>query len=212
MSLVQCSGCRKFFGNHGFSLHIAKTRDPRCQLALVVPCSPQISRSTLTGTHSLNSFASDTGVMDENDMSDDSDDLIDNAATGDADIFEILGESDCSAVAIPEQATSDEASISMPPSETTDQDSQSEAAIPEPSLGPSVVIDPFPHGRPGAPISQADHEASNSFIWEPFSSQRDWEVARWAKMRGATSSAMADLLAIPEVCFVFLRFRFITNA
>ncbi|KAN0103742.1 hypothetical protein V8E52_011679, partial [Russula decolorans] len=36
-------------------------------------------------------------------------------------------------------------------------------------------------------------------IWAPFCSQCDWEVAQWAKMRAPTSSAMADLLAIPEV-------------
>ncbi|KAF8264339.1 hypothetical protein EI94DRAFT_1805975 [Lactarius quietus] len=36
-------------------------------------------------------------------------------------------------------------------------------------------------------------------IWSPFRSQCDWELTHWAKMRGPTSSAMEELLAIPEV-------------
>jgi hypothetical protein len=138
-------------------------------------------------------------------VNDDYNDLIsDNTDTEDADILEILGESHRSAVTIPEQAASDELPVSMPPLEgSTDQDIQSEAAILE--SRPLVVIDPFPHGSPGTPISQGtctdntDREASDGVIWAPFSSQCDWEVAHWAKMRGPTSSAMADLLAIPEV-------------
>jgi hypothetical protein len=205
MSFIQCSGCHRHFGNRGYSLHIAKTQNLRCQLAKVAPRAPrapQIPPSTLT---SLDLFSDDTGDTDEDDMSndsDDSDDLINNAAAKDADIFESLGESDRPAVAIPEQAASgsDEEPVSMPP---LDQDIQFEAANSDSS--PLVVIDPFPHGSPGAPTSQGsylddtDREASDGFIWAPFDSQCDWEVAHWAKMRGPTSSATADLLAIPEV-------------
>ncbi|KAJ7060379.1 hypothetical protein C8F01DRAFT_988880 [Mycena amicta] len=32
--------------------------------------------------------------------------------------------------------------------------------------------------------------------WAPFQSQIDWEVARWAKLRGSTSTALTDLLQI----------------
>ncbi|KAI9436431.1 hypothetical protein H4582DRAFT_2112092 [Lactarius indigo] len=35
--------------------------------------------------------------------------------------------------------------------------------------------------------------------WAPFQSQCNWEVACWAKMRGPLSSAVTELLAIPEV-------------
>jgi hypothetical protein len=71
-----------------------------------------------------------------------------------------------------------------------------------------LTIDHFPHGSPGAPIAGADqgphvYQSSQDMFgpssWAPFHSQRDWEIARWAKMRGPTSSALADLLAIPEV-------------
>lgn len=41
--------------------------------------------------------------------------------------------------------------------------------------------------------------ASASNPWAPFTSQVDWEVARWAKLRGAGSTAFSDLLAIEGV-------------
>ena len=38
-------------------------------------------------------------------------------------------------------------------------------------------------------------------IYAPFSSKLDWEVARWAKMRGPGSNAMIELLSIEGVRF-----------
>ncbi|KAI9449055.1 hypothetical protein BJY52DRAFT_1127054 [Lactarius psammicola] len=71
----------------------------------------------------------------------------------------------------------------------------------------SLFIDRFPHGHPGAPVSgtgqasvfEATHNTTGDLIWAPFRSQCDWEIARWAKMRGPTSTAVTELLAIPEV-------------
>jgi hypothetical protein len=71
-----------------------------------------------------------------------------------------------------------------------------------------LVVEHCPLGEPGAPIpSEHDgshvyhtsQEAFQSSIWAPFSSQCDWDIAHWAKMQGPMSSALADLLAIPEV-------------
>jgi hypothetical protein len=73
---------------------------------------------------------------------------------------------------------------------------------------PQIVVDRFPHGSPGAQIPEApqgsslyqsSREAFGASVWAPFHSQCDWEIAHWAKMRGPTSSAMEELLAIPEV-------------
>ena len=72
----------------------------------------------------------------------------------------------------------------------------------------TTIIDCFPNGSAGAPISGAcggssiedtGSEGLQGSIWAPFSSQCDWEIARWAKMRGPSSSAFSELLAIPEV-------------
>lgn len=36
--------------------------------------------------------------------------------------------------------------------------------------------------------------------WAPFSSRMEWEVARWAKLRGPGSTAFSELLGIDGVC------------
>ncbi|KAF5388369.1 hypothetical protein D9615_000743 [Tricholomella constricta] len=61
-------------------------------------------------------------------------------------------------------------------------------------------------GMAGAPIL-SDNNASGytqytttlgdeSNLWAPFASQMDWEIARWAKLRGSGSTAFSDLLNI----------------
>lgn len=42
----------------------------------------------------------------------------------------------------------------------------------------------------------ADSEAN---FWAPFTSQLDWEVARWAKLRGPGSTALSELLKLDGV-------------
>ena len=79
---------------------------------------------------------------------------------------------------------------------------------------PTVIIDHFPFGSPGAPIP-APHDISaangpslvahGDSTWAPFRSRCDWEVAYWAKLNGPTSTAVTGLLAIPEVSgYLFL--------
>ncbi|KAH9014404.1 hypothetical protein EDB84DRAFT_1277679 [Lactarius hengduanensis] len=51
---------------------------------------------------------------------------------------------------------------------------------------------------PGAFQGRSNY-ALNTSIWAPFHSQCDWEIALWAKTRGSTSSALTELLQIPEV-------------
>jgi hypothetical protein len=85
---------------------------------------------------------------------------------------------------------------------------------------PTVIIDKFPTGNPGAPIPdmpQHSHayESQGAMpgdsVWAPFRSQRDWEVARWAKMCGPTSSALTELLAIPGVCASYRMLYHVAN-
>jgi hypothetical protein len=82
---------------------------------------------------------------------------------------------------------------------------------------PTVVIDHFPSASAGAPIDdmprgssiyEAQRGADGDSTWSPFISECDWLFARWAKMRGSTSSAVAELLAIPEVRAFSLRLIF----
>jgi hypothetical protein len=77
---------------------------------------------------------------------------------------------------------------------------------------PAVRIrynDKHPSARAGQPLT---HEESRDHVygaalgggdnpWAPFNSKKDWEIARWAKLRGAGSTAFSELLAIDGVCF-----------
>jgi hypothetical protein len=73
----------------------------------------------------------------------------------------------------------------------------------------ALIVDSFSSGGAGAPITDSSpgHESAHDptrepphhSIWAPFRSQCDWEIARWAKLRGSTSSAVTELLAIPGV-------------
>ena len=64
-----------------------------------------------------------------------------------------------------------------------------------------VVSEKFPFGRPGAPIPDRAESSVQELhsLWAPFQSRLDWDVARWAKLSGQTSTAMSELLAIPGV-------------
>ena len=69
--------------------------------------------------------------------------------------------------------------------------------------------DKYPSARAGQPLM---HQESRDYTygaslgggdnpWAPFNSKKDWEIARWAKLRGAGSTAFLELLAINGVSF-----------
>ncbi len=71
--------------------------------------------------------------------------------------------------------------------------------------------DLFPDSKAGASIAHNPHLSAYNQLqanaqsqanpYHPFESSLDWQVARWAKLRGPTSTALTELLAIPGVCF-----------
>ena len=89
-----------------------------------------------------------------------------------------------------------------PPRFPIQPDAANSQAAPEP------FVECFSLGNPGAPhpgmqqgtsIYESRQAAFGVSSWAPFHSQWDWEIAHWAKMRGPSSSAMEELLAIPLV-------------
>jgi hypothetical protein len=73
--------------------------------------------------------------------------------------------------------------------------------------------DQYPASHAGAAtahtgtLSDATYTASvngKNNLWAPFTSEIDWKVARWAKLRGAGSTAFSDLLGIDGVSLVNL--------
>jgi hypothetical protein len=73
---------------------------------------------------------------------------------------------------------------------------------------PAVIIDYFPSGWAGAPITsmargtsiyKSCQDTHANSEWAPFTSQGDWLFARWAKTQGLTSSLLDNLLRMPQV-------------
>jgi len=63
---------------------------------------------------------------------------------------------------------------------------------------------PVQQRGPNTPLGPLDNLysaniGSDDNPWAPFQSKLDWEVAKWAKMRGAGSNAFTELLAIDGV-------------
>ncbi|KAI0316349.1 hypothetical protein OF83DRAFT_259611 [Amylostereum chailletii] len=94
---------------------------------------------------------------------------------------------------------------------------------PSPAIGPQASRRcPAPHSQ-GSPLAHVNHfpgQAGEAIgasqspyadmrnkmdsnhrnnIWAPFRSKLDWSMAYWAKSRGATSSAVTDLLQIDDL-------------
>lgn len=79
----------------------------------------------------------------------------------------------------------------------------------ERSLRQQVVVNHFPLPAAGAQVrnpdscrpqySQSLHEHTMNSPYSPFASRLDWEVARWAKLRGPGSTAVSELLEIDGV-------------
>lgn len=80
--------------------------------------------------------------------------------------------------------------------------------VEESTPAPAIEVEPFSFGRPGAPIpgraqEPSQYESQAAFMdsaWAPFRSQLEWDMARWVKLRGGTSTAVTEMLAIPGVC------------
>ncbi|PIL30260.1 hypothetical protein GSI_07438 [Ganoderma sinense ZZ0214-1] len=86
------------------------------------------------------------------------------------------------------------------PDPSTTQASQHRA---QDQLCTNTYVDRFPGARAGAPVhrrrQQSDYDkfdANEDNVYFPFHSRIDWEVGRWAKLRGATSTAVMELLKI----------------
>lgn len=72
--------------------------------------------------------------------------------------------------------------------------------------GPTVSVSysvRYPASNAGCPQSQttsaAQEDGAPRNLYKPFVSQMDWEVAKWAKLRGSGSTAFSELLAIDGV-------------
>ena len=210
---IRCQGCNRNFTTRGLSQHMSKTQDSRCRAVYATSQLPSVSTyapHTVSPTDPIPApSASGADVpCDEDDTLVANDGAfspvapVDQADVTDTDTFEALTHGDYpSMVTPPDRATVDDPTGALEQEyiQIDAEDSDSESM---------VVIDKFPFGSPGAPIPGVAQGSSAyqshlatvpDSVWAPFRSQCDWEVACWAKMRGPTSSAVTELLAIPAV-------------
>ncbi|KAF5345632.1 hypothetical protein D9758_015168 [Tetrapyrgos nigripes] len=109
----------------------------------------------------------------------------------------------------------------LPSPELLFPDGMLEETVPLPNARPPPVahsgartrepyVKPYPDPRAGTPLSSqtlyiGDNQqyrerlGDRSNIWAPFQSEMDWRIAKWAKMRGPSSTAFDELLAIQGV-------------
>jgi hypothetical protein len=106
------------------------------------------------------------------------------------------------------QRTEPEMQVIEPIEDDNGPESQSTRLIAEEQLHHEPVVVEFPDHNAGRPIDNAgasgyhaykDHVNDPESPWAPFQSRIDWEIARWAKLRGPGSTAFDDLLSIEGV-------------
>jgi len=130
---------------------------------------------------------------------------LDSTDVADADMFEELSRGNGPSIAtiLNQPAVNDTLEV---PEDPIEEIPQIEVQNSETAL--TVVIDCFPSGNPGTPIPglpqgpsayESYQATASDSIWAPFRSQCDWKFVHWAKTCGPTSSAVTELLAMPEV-------------
>lgn len=77
------------------------------------------------------------------------------------------------------------------------------------------IIVHYPGGNAGVPVpppnAEDEHIDDVDNPWAPFTSRLDWEVARWAKLRGPGSTAFSELLKVDEVRIFYYMFKSLPN-
>jgi len=159
----------------------------------------------------MDTDAFETRANNEADYTTDSDSAPDTADVTDADVFEIIVETQTSRLLVSDSTVPNLEQIPSAESESPPEDLPNPLERSSPDAHPLVVIEQFPHGNPGAPIEAmqgysiyvSSQEALGGSVWAPFQSECDWRFAYWAKMNKLSSSALTDLLAIPNVRLPF---------
>jgi hypothetical protein len=132
----------------------------------------------------------------------------DPADVADADAYEELTRNDSTTINSDQMAVGDALGIPEPTDLEDETGVEDHDRLTPPQEMSTLVVDKFPFGNPGMPIPDKPHglsvyeswqATSVTSPWAPFRSELDWNVARWVKMCGPTSTAVTELLAIPGV-------------
>jgi hypothetical protein len=200
---VRCTGCRHNFSISGYTGHVQRTASPSCIAAY---------QAQLRHANDIESPG------EEADSDNNDNEVFSGDFFGDYDYNELDWPDDggLSSVAYafsihtylepgppPEDemrhmaANEELISIAAPASHSPAQDTR-------------FKIEPFPLATAGAPIPGSAHHMSSfesygrslgsNEEYAPFCSKLDWDIARWAKIHGPSSSSVSKLLEIDGVC------------
>lgn len=208
-----CPGCDQPFTHCGYTNHIQQSQSAACHAIFedqnsYVP-GPQaepletVSTPPFSPTHLRDNFgedffepefrtAEDHGFGPQNQESD-SDEEFDNPGGWEPN---------------PDPPPSDGDPMEDVQQNSAEHDNQQRRQMAEDRIRPAgfpLTVRKFA-GRAGEIIDRVDAAGYSSYrggddtnIWAPFSSRTDWEVARWAKLRGPGSTSFSELLDIAGV-------------
>ena len=137
----------------------------------------------------------------------------------DTDVFQSITQTQPSGFLDTDSTVSDPEDISLAESESPPENLPNPLEPSSAGTRPRLVVEHFPHGKPGAPINgmqgssiyESSLDALGGAVWSPFQSQCDWDVAYWAKMSGPSCSALTNLLSIPNVRHSFVLLPMLLN-
>ncbi|KAK7041206.1 hypothetical protein R3P38DRAFT_3309998 [Favolaschia claudopus] len=228
MSESVCEGCGKEFKRKGYTLHLTRTQNPPCLVIAERERKRgllgQASADDFGGLENLSlpigQFAGDLfGDYGPSDF-----DFIDDGAGE-----QPMEEEDSGEDGEEEEVDDDEeldaqerADLSPAANEDTDMPHEDPPSTPAPAreirkaaedrFHHTPIVEKFPGGKAGKPIANNQDRSSERVYdstlkgrmstnpYAPFTSKMDWEVAKWAKLRGAGSTAFSDLLDIDGFC------------
>ena len=192
--MVFCTGCRRKFKPSGYTIHIRRSQTSACGVAY---------RENLQAAE-LNNSCDD--VEEETHFQGD-----------------FFGDYDESDLPWPVEAELDEDNEVLEDDDYMDLNAdRHEGGPPNHAMmqegADSIFIERFPSSNAGAAISddqglvETDYDSykkqcGNINDHAPFASRVEWDIARWAKVHGITSTAVTELLGINGVGFDVIHYN-----
>jgi hypothetical protein len=195
--MVYCTGCRREYRPAGYSKHVQRTTNALCMAAHHKHIQDISQQDTVT-EHNME-YAKD---IDEP--------MID-AFSREGEVNEDTDGSDMDDDDDAEEVLDDEAHVDI--TEANQQVVDNTGGT-NPAAGDNIYIEAFPHRSAGRPVKMQQQAESDYDIYQrrlahingqaknmyyPFASEMDWDIAKWAKSHGTTSTAVTELLGIGGV-------------
>lgn len=225
MELEICPGCNAEFTYDGIQRHSESSRNPRCRWIFNHISAGSQSPPSTSGSQSHESSrsqeedvqmdASHDGpdVGPQREFNNEHRDLVEDGDLEDE--YEDEGEDEDP----PEQGWEPRLSVPRPSSRSTSPDpepsvdsSRDTRARVERAIRSNIYVVPYPSEMAGRPLPKRKksrntnetygellHDPENDSEYAPFRHRIDWEIARWAKLRGPGSNAFSELVKIPGV-------------